>query len=284
MRRTPIETNRPSARPNWWVYAFTADHGVTPLGGSYPATQQLVVDLMTSWDADLYLFGGDNAYNSGTAGEVVSAWAPWSDEIDEEKVFAVLGNHDLDTTDGSPTTSFFTYWPGNKRYYIIERGPVAFVMINSGFNTAGSIVEKDGVGEESFQWSELAAALERTTAKFKVAILHHPPYTSGSSYTPGKTQWRIPWSKYGIDLVLSGHSHNYERLLVDEVPHVVCGIGGASLVGFGTALSQSVVRKNTFYGALKILATENNLLISLRDTNDDEQDFFTITKLSHPKR
>lgn len=284
MRTVPVETDRPSVRPNKWVYAYTSDHGVTPLGGAYPATQQLVVDLMTSWGADLYLFGGDNAYNSGTAGEVTSAWAPWADEIDDEKVFAVLGNHDLDTTDGSPTTSFFTYWPGNERYYIVERGPVAFVMINSGYNTAGAIVEKDGVGEDSTQWRTLADQLTRTSAKFKVAILHHSPYTSASNYTPGKTAWRLPWSEYGIDLVLSGHSHNYERLLVDEVPHIVAGIGGASLVGFSTPLSQSVVRKNTFYGALKITAFDDSLHVSLRDTNDDEQDFLKIIKPFHPKR
>lgn len=281
----PIETNLPSARVVPWVFAYTSDHGVIPLGGGYPATQQLVVDLMQSWDPDLYLFGGDNAYNSGTTANVSAAWAPWSDEIADEVVYAVMGNHDLDTADGAATSAFFSYWPHNKRYYVIERGPCAFVMINSGYNTAGTIVEKDGIGEDSSQWAYLKEELSRTKAKFKIAILHHSPYTSGSSYTPGKTIWRLPWSEYGIDLVLSGHSHNYEHLLVDEVPHIVCGTGGAALTGFAaTVLTQSVTRTNSYYGALKITAHADNLQISFRDTNDDEQDFLEIKKPSHPAR
>ncbi len=281
----PIETNAPSVRPNRWVFAYTADHGVTPLGGAYPAIQTSVADVMKSWNPDYYLFGGDNAYPSGTTQQVADAWAMWADEIEDESVYAVLGNHDLDTDDGVPTTTLFDYFPHNRRYYIVELGPVAFVMINSGFSTADAIVEKDGVGEDSTQWAYLKEELSKTKAKFKVAILHHPPYTSTSTKYPGKTEWRLPWSEYGIDLVLSGHGHNYEHLVVDEVPHIVCGAGGAALVGFATTpLTQSVTRISSYYGALKITVTPDQLQISFRNTADDELDYVEITKLSHPAR
>ena len=281
----PIETNLPSTRPNRWVFAYTADHGVIPRGGGFPAVQQSVVNLMRSWDADYYLFGGDNAYDSGTTLEVAAAWAPWSAEIAKKQVFAVMGNHDLDTADGAATSAKFPYWPNNQRYYVVELGPCAFVMLNSGYRTAGQIVEKDWIGEDSTQWECLRDALSRTKAKFKIAIIHHSPYTSGSNYTPGKTEWRIPWSKYGIDLVLSGHTHNYERLLVDEVPHIVSGTGGASLVGFTSPpLIQSVKRISSSYGALKITVTENSLHVGFRNTSDDEIDYLNIAKVSHPAR
>lgn len=280
----PIETNLPSVRPNRWVFAYTSDHGVTALGGSYPATQTLVANLMKSWSPDLYLFGGDNAYSSGTTSDVAAAWAMWEDEIEEEKVYAALGNHDLDTSDGAAQIAKFPYFPGNKRYFVVEFGPVAFVIINSGFTTAGAVVEKDQIGEDSTQWKALARDLALTKAKFKVAILHHSPYTSSANYTPGKTEWRIPWSKYGIDLVLSGHSHNYERLLVNEVPHIVCGTGGAALASFGTALSQSLERIATSYGALKITALPDSMEVSFRDIYDDEKDLLVISKKAHPAR
>jgi hypothetical protein len=279
--QSPVTTNRPSVRPNRWLYAYTSDHGVTPLGGGYPAVQQSVADLMVGWDPNLYLFGGDNAYNSGTTQEVEDAWEMWAEEIDDELVIAALGNHDLDTADGAAHVAKFPYFPGNKRYFIVEEGPVAFVIINSGFSTAGAIVEPDWVGEDSTQWQALARSLELVKAKFKVAILHHSPYTSATTYTPGKTEWRLPWSKYGIDLVLSGHSHVYERLLVDTVPHIVCGTGGASLVTFtpsGSVLSQSVKRIATAYGALKITASPDELEISFRNTSNDELDYLLIKK------
>lgn len=280
----PIETERPFVGLPKRVYAFTSDHGVTSLGGGYPATQEAVANLMKSWSADLYLFGGDNAYSSGTSGEVSTNWATWSDEIADEKVYAALGNHDLDTTDGSPTTDFFTYWPGNKRYYIVEHGDCAFFFFNSGFNTAGTIVEKDGIGEESSQYQYMAEQIALSQKKWKIAILHHSPYTSSTSYHPGKTEWRLAWSKLGVDLVLSGHAHNYERLLVDEVVHIVAGVGGANPVNFDGVLDESLVRIRNHYGALKITVSPDQLEVSFRNTDDDEHDNVVIRKLSHPAR
>lgn len=284
MRRAPFEIERPSVHPIPVTFAYTSDHGVTPLGGSYPATQTLVADLMKSWGADYYLFGGDNAYNSGTAQETDDAWEMWEEETADELVWAVPGNHDLDTSDGAAHVAKFPYFPHNRRYFVKELGPVALVMVNSGFSTGGTIVEKDGVGEDSTQWKHLAAELAKTSARWKIVILHHSPYTSASNYTPGKTEWRIPWNKYGIDLVLSGHSHNYERLKVDETTQIVAGVGGAALVSFGTALSQSQKRVATSYGALKITATHDSLDVSFRDIYDDEKDFVRITKTLHPRR
>lgn len=277
----PVIADRQTLRPNKWVYAYTSDHGVTPLGGGYPAIQQSVADLMKSWNPDFYFFGGDNAYNSGTESEVEDAWEMWADEIGDEIVYAALGNHDLDTADGAAHVAKFDYFPGNKRYFIIEVGPVAFVIINSGFSTAGSIVEPDWVGENSTQWQILRRGLAGVKSKFKVAILHHSPYTSSTTYTPGKTEWRLPWDKFGIDLVLSGHSHVYERLSVDGVPHIVCGTGGASPASFGTALSQSVKRIASTYGALKMTAHyPDELEVSFRSTDGDELDHLLIHKRS----
>jgi len=130
----------------------------------------------------------------------------------------------------------------------------------------------------------MAEQIALSQKKWKIAILHHPPYTSGSSYTPGKTQWRLDWSRIGIDLVLAGHSHNYERLTVDEVVHIVSGVGGASPVGFGTALTQSIERITGSYGALKVTVNPSALEISFRNTDDDELDQVVINKQYSPAR
>jgi predicted phosphodiesterase len=275
---TPTETDKPFIGHPRRVYAYTSDHGVTSLGGGYPAIQTSVANLMKGLGAELYFFGGDNAYSSGTSGEVATNWAPWTDEIAAEKVYAALGNHDLDTTDGSPTTSFFTYWPGNKRYYLVEHGDTAFLILNSGYNTAGAIVEPDGIGISSTQFREAKKLISESKKRWKIGILHHSPYTSAANYRPGKTLWRIPYESLGLDLLLSGHSHNYERLTVGKVAHIVAGVGGASPVAFGSVLPQSVKRITGSYGALKISVDPDSLSVSFRTTSGDELDFVELKK------
>lgn len=291
MRPPPFQYTR-QLRAQPWKYAFTADWGVRSLGGAYIAIQDAVLALMRSWTPDAYIFGGDNAYMDGSVAQVAANWDLWTDEITSDgelgEILWVYGNHDLDTQAGAPTAYYFN---DDQRYNVITLGPVAFVLINSGYSTAGTIVEPDGIGEDSVQWMMLQRKLATTQALFRVAVLHHPPYSSSSSYTPGSTGWRIPWSKYGIDLVLSGHGHGYERLLVDEVPHIVAGVGGAYPVGFGTAIAGSLVRVTGSYGAVELTVAHSandfgarTLTATFRNTAGQSLDHLEIRKQMHPAR
>jgi 3',5'-cyclic AMP phosphodiesterase CpdA len=291
MNRSPFEHTR-QLRAKPWKYAFTADWGVRSLGGAYIAIQDAVLELMRSWSPDAFILGGDNAYMDGSGSQVEANWDLWADELAADgelgEVLWVYGNHDLDTQAGQPTADYFD---DDERYKVVTIGPVAFVLINSGYNTAGIIVEPDGIGEDSVQWMNLRRKLATTQALFRVAVLHHPPHSSSSSYSPGTAAWRIPWSKYGIDLVLSGHGHGYERLLVDEVPHIVAGVGGAYPVGFGTPVTGSLVRVSGSYGAVELTVAHSaedlgarTLSATFRDTAGQSIDHFEIRKLMHPSR
>lgn len=275
MSRIPKERTAPTPFAANRVYAYTSDHG------KVGAAQTATANLMKGWDPDLYLFGGDNAYNSGTIAEVNSAWAIWSTQIAARKVYAALGNHDLETDRGEPQKNFFTYFPGNRRYYSVRDGNIEFFILDTGIKTDGTMVEPDGNTSTSNQAQWLVEEIRESDAHWKIVIFHHSAYTSASNYTPGKTEMRWDWRNLGVDLVLSGHSHNYERLVVDGMTYVVAGIGGADLVGFSsTVQTGSKVRNSSHNGAVKIIDRNDVLDVEAWSTTSVLIDSFTLYK--HP--
>ena len=273
MNRIPTERKAPIPFAPNRVYAFTSDHGVPG------ATQTAVANLMKGWNPELYLFGGDNAYDSGTIAEVDAAWAVWEDEIADELVYAALGNHDLETDKGEPQKNFFTYFPGNRRYFSVRDGNIEFFILNTGIKTDGTMIEPDGNTSTGNQAQWLVEAIRQSDAHWKIVIFHHPPYTSSSNYSPGKTELRWDWRNLGIDLVFSGHAHNYERLVVDGMTYVVAGIGAAGLVGFSsTVQTGSKVRNSSYNGAIKITDRNDVLDVEAWSTSSVLMDSFTLFK------
>ena len=65
-------------------------------------------------------------------------------------------------------------------------------------------------------------------------------------------QW--PFKEWGANLVLSGHDHNYERLVVDGFPYFVNGAGGRNIRDCGTLIPGSQICYDTDFGAMTITA------------------------------
>lgn len=72
--------------------------------------------------------------------------------------------------------------------------------------------------------------LAASTATWKLVMLHHSPFSSGSNHgSIARLQW--PYQTWGADAVLSGHDHLYERILAGSgFPYMVNGLGGASIL------------------------------------------------------
>jgi tartrate-resistant acid phosphatase type 5 len=218
-----------------------------------------VASMMRTWKPQFITTVGDNNYTHGSASTIdPSIGQYFFDFIGNYKgdygsgpssgnyFFPALGNHDWDTSGAQPYRNYFTL-PGNERYYDIVKGPIHFFFVDSDprepdGNTAGS---KQG------QW--LRGKLAASNSPFNVVILHHSPYSSGSE---GESEWmQWPFKDWGADLVLSGHSHAYERLSIGGLAYVVNGAGGDPLP-FQETVSGSLVRKTGIAGALLIEANE----------------------------
>lgn len=176
----------------------------------------------------LWLMLGDNAYNDGTDSEYQRAvFDMYPELLRQTVVWPTLGNHDGKSADSDresgPYYDIFTLprrgeagglASGTEAYYAYDYGNIHFVVLDSYDTNRG----KSGA---MLRWLE--ADLQQTDADWLIAYWHHPPYTKGSHNSDSESalidmrQNALPiLESYGVDLVLTGHSHSYERsFLID---------------------------------------------------------------------
>jgi 3',5'-cyclic AMP phosphodiesterase CpdA len=88
--------------------------------------------------------------------------------------------------------------------------------------------------QDDFLRAELASAASQN-AEFRVAVFHHPPYTNlwNQPGYDGEPHPRAVWvpilEKYGVDLVIDGHAHCYERGARNGITYTVVGGAGGAL-------------------------------------------------------
>lgn len=222
-----------------------------------------VAALVRSFGPDFVVTAGDNNYPSGEAATIdanigkhyAEFICPYRGAYGSgsraNRFFPAPGNHDWYTFGLAPYLEYFEL-PGNERYYDVLWGSVHLFVLDSDPN------EPDGIDAASVQAGWLEARLEASTARWHVVAMHHPPYSSGSHGSSPELRW--PFAEWGVELVLAGHDHHYERLEVDGVTYIVNGLGGRSLYGVSTPLSGSMARYNAGFGAQLVEATPTRLV------------------------
>jgi tartrate-resistant acid phosphatase type 5 len=244
-----------------------------------PGLQQ-VADLIKSWKPDFIITTGDDNYPSGSAETIdnnIGKYfhdfiAPYKGKFgsgaSQNRFFPTLGNHDWLIAGAQPYMNYFTL-PGNGRYYSFTWGPVDFFAIDSDEH------EPDGVGRSSAQAAWLKAGLAASHAPWRIVYFHHAPYSSGTTH--GSTDWmQWPFQAWGASAVLSGHEHNYERLLMGGIPYFVNGVGGASRYDFGAPLPESQVRYNSGFGAMLVEAAPETIKFQFINVKGDVIDSITL--------
>ena len=171
----------------------------------------------------LWLMLGDNAYNDGTDSEYQAAvFNMYPTVLRQSVLWPTLGNHDGHTADSSnqtgPYYNIFTLprgveaggvASGTEAYYAFNYTNIHFIVLDS-FETNRA---SNGA---MLNW--LRNDLNATTQEWIIAFWHHPPYTKGSHDSDNEIeliemrQNALPILEAGgVDLVLTGHSHSYER-------------------------------------------------------------------------
>ena len=217
-RTAPIPGSRRPIRA--WVIgdSGTGDANARAVYGAYD-------EFNGSTHTDLWLMLGDNAYNNGTDGEYQTAvFEVYPDLLNKSVVWPTLGNHDAVSASTvnlrGPYYDIFTLrnpaeppglGSGTEAYYSFDFGNIHFVCLNS---------QELSIATDMLTW--LQADLMDTAQDWIVAFWHHPPYSKGShdSDDPADSGGRmrdmrenaLPMLEAeGVDLVLTGHSHSYER-------------------------------------------------------------------------
>lgn len=134
--------------------------------------------------------------------------------------YVALGNHEQD----SPNFYNNFELPGNEQWYSVNFNKIHFTVLDS---------NKDlGLGSQQYKWFENDLANVGKDIKFKVVVLHHPPYSTGKHEEDelGLRKTIVPLiEKYKVNVVFTGHDHHYERSEVNGIAYFVVGGGGAPL-------------------------------------------------------
>jgi len=200
--------------------------------GTKDAVQAAVRDGYLSHAAgrytDVWLMLGDNAYDNGTDAEYQAAvFDMYPTTLRQSVLWPTIGNHDTaQSTNPALTIPHFQMFTmptageaggvpsGTEKYYSFDYGRIHFICLDS-------MTSSRALGSAMLTWLE--NDLASTTQDWIIAYWHHPPYTKGSHNSDTESQLIqmrtnvLPILEAGgVDLVLTGHSHNYERsYLVD---------------------------------------------------------------------
>ena len=214
--------------------------------GSGSAPQYMLRDLMLMRGYDLFLHLGDIAYSSGSFDQFERYFFEvYRDLLHHVPVYPVIGNHEYYTERAQPYIDVFHLpqmaWrrEDDERYYSFDLGGVHFVALDSNFEMLVTV--DDVATDDMVDW--LRDDLERSEAPWKIALFHHPVWSGGAHGSTLQVQEKIMGAleEGGIDLVLNGHDHHYERtvpiwqsvpaVMGDQraITYLVAGGGGASL-------------------------------------------------------
>ena len=218
------------------------------------------VDLMINSKINLALGLGDYSYGS------VSDFEPVVDTLNAAGIpfKGALGNHD--------SSSYASLFGQPSMLYAFDAGQARIILLNT---------EDSDSANTQFLENEL----KNTKQPWKIVAMHKPLYTSPSIHPEekelaGKLQPLI--DKYGVNLVLYGHNHNYERIKLPDKPtlYVQAGTAGESHYDIKGSRSGGGVefKDDNDYGFVKLTINSDTLSGQFISHDGEILDSFGLSK------
>jgi len=168
---------------------------------------------------DIFMTLGDNAGSSGTQEEYKNTFfKSFKNIIKTNVTWCIAGNHDSGSENFYDTFTFPQngeaggYPSNSEKFYSFNQGDIHIVMLD----TQQLLFTYEEV------WNWLKKDLKNNKQLWTIIAFHHPPYTKGSHDSDDEDDsdgrmfimreyFNPLFETYNVDLVLSGHSHVYER-------------------------------------------------------------------------
>jgi acid phosphatase type 7 len=251
---TSSTTTSTTALPSDPVLGVAGDIACAP--GStvtkYACQQAATAALLAGSDVTVVQTLGDNQYESGTDTEFAGGYDPSWGAL-KYKTAPDPGNHEYLTGGAIGYYNYFAAAAGDptKGYYSYDLGTWHIVVLN------GEISSSAGSPQEVWFRNDLTSHPNQCT----IAVWHEPLFSS--TVGGAKKVLFTDAYNYGVDLVLNGHAHNYERFApqdpngvadpVHGVREFVVGTGGKDHHSWKvTYAANSEAHNNTDFGVLKL--------------------------------
>ncbi|MDQ1372196.1 MAG: Metallophos protein [Candidatus Thermoplasmatota archaeon] len=238
-----------------------------------------VADLIYGLGADRFLMLGDGQHNDGTYDNYMTYYDPYFSKV-RDITCPVVGNHDYYTSDSAE--GYFAYFGelahGPHGYYSFDLGSWHVIALNSQIPRLYDHTEPGNPAYDQHQWlkSDLESHPEEDYTGI-IAYMHHPMYDwelydnadwyYSYEIEPQAHLWQALYDG-GVDMVLSGHNHNYQRWLPQDalgnydpggVAQFVAGTGGSYLWSFPNSESPAnlVSSLESDFGVLRLTLYED---------------------------
>lgn len=224
------------------------------------ATTEKNIDLAAARGAQGLIGLGDYNYDGSIRG-----WNAVVEPLTSRGAWFALGNHDR-------LQDFQARMPGGQAQWSILLSGVRVVAIN----TQASV----SPGTSQYTW--LAAELSREPASGAKIMVMHKPWWLGAGAEHPASQFpgdpaamdALVTSK-GVDMVLTGHEHNYQRTQRNSVPYLIVGTGGVSIYPVAGSASGTVATC-ACYGHVELTLSSGGLTARFIDIDGVQRDAVTV--------
>ena len=178
---------------------------------------KVFTDMHQRFPYEFVLMMGDNMYGGESARDFQRKFEiPYKPVLDKGvKFYASLGNHD-----STNQRMYKLFNMNGERFYTFRpKDGVRFFALDSNY-----------MDRTQLQWLE--KELAASGSDWKIMYFHHPIYSSGGRHgsdTALRDQLEPLFLKYGVDVVIAGHEHFYERLKPQKGIHYFISGGAGKL-------------------------------------------------------
>jgi chitodextrinase len=176
---------------------------VAAVGDGASGERPEITNIIASWTPNMFLYLGD-VYEKGTATEFHNWYGTATTYFGQFHAITnpTVGNHEYEH---GVAPGYFDYWDNVPSYYSYDAAGWHFLSLNSNgeFNQTGTT-------SAQYQW--LVQDLNSSSAACTIAYFHHPVFSIGpQGDTPRMNAiWSLLYEQ-GVDIVLAGHDHSYQR-------------------------------------------------------------------------
>ncbi len=183
-----------------------------------------VIDAVAKETIDFYLHTGDMVERGGKSDQWITFFQIERPLMEKAPILPSIGNHDLGNRGYYTRHFFLDEWTFGNSYFVTDWGNVRLIALDV------TIVCEERC--QQYEFVRKALADGAAAGKLMVMFLHYPPYSSGAHGSDlvlrgvlGKLA-----KTYGVELVVTGHDHDYERTKpMDGTTYIVSGSAGAPI-------------------------------------------------------